>query len=149
MEMARAVCIGGHERRSGYDNIRIRHTCHASSARSPARPHAPHARTMPALALTCTCTCTAAIARTRGMPPPPLHSCRHRTLNPRVPAPRRAKLHPRRLLGLRALGPHKCVQDNTPSLACDTLLRDPISRSVSSSTPRHLPITQQRMQLGW
>ena len=50
------------------------------------------------------------------MPPPPLHSRRHRTLNPRVPAPCRAKLHPRRLLGLRALEPRKCVQDNTPSL---------------------------------
>jgi hypothetical protein len=98
--------------------------------------HAPHARTTPTLAL----TPLPSLARMHATTTTP-HSHCHRTLNPRVPAPRCAKLHPRRLLGLRALGPRKSVQDNTPSLAssepslsCSSVIKRP---NFSSSSHHH------------
>jgi hypothetical protein len=102
----------------------------------PPAPHAPHACTMPTLAL----APLPSLARMHATTTTP-HSHCHRTLNPRVPAPRRTKLHPRRLLGLRALGPHKSVQDNTPllassepSLSCSSVIKRP---NFSSSSCHH------------
>ena len=65
----------------------------------PPAPHAPHARTMPTLALTRTCTCTAAIARTHAR-----HHHHPALTPPPHPQPSRAGTPPREAAPSKAAG---------------------------------------------